>query len=49
MNDHDMIVTAGLGVVMGNGDDEIKACADMVCGTVEEDGLYYSFEQLGLL
>ena len=49
MNDYDMIVNAGLGVVMDNGDDEIKSYADFICSSVEEDGLYHMFYKLNLL
>ncbi|MBD5462717.1 MAG: HAD family hydrolase [Lachnospiraceae bacterium] len=49
MNDYDMIVRAGLGVAMDNGDDEIKSYADFICKSVEEDGLYHMFRELNLL
>ncbi len=44
-----MLECCNLGVAMGNGGDEIKAMADMVCGDVAEDGLYHAFEDLGLI
>ena len=49
MNDCDMLVAAGFGVAMGNGDEEIKSHADMVCESVEEDGLYRAFHKLKLI
>lgn len=38
-----------IGVAMGNGGPEILAMADMITDDVEDDGLYYAFEKLGLL
>lgn len=38
-NDVPMLEYAGLGVAMGNADDEVKAAADMVCGKDTEDGI----------
>lgn len=49
MNDYQMIREAGLGVVMGNGDGQLKEIADRVCGTVEEDGVVRELERLGLI
>ena len=37
-NDIEMIQTAGCGVAMGNGTDEIKAKAKYITDTVENDG-----------
>ena len=37
-NDIEMIETAGVGVAMGNGTDEIKAIADYITDSVENDG-----------
>jgi len=39
MNDLCMFAYAGTAVAMGNALDEVKAAADMVCGTNEEDGI----------
>jgi len=39
MNDIDMFAYAGTAVAMGNAVDEVKAAADMICGTNEEDGI----------
>ena len=38
-----------MGVAMGNGGDEVRAAADFVTGDVDEDGLHYAFEKLGLI
>ena len=38
-NDIAMLRHAGIGVAMGNASDEVKACADMVTETVDEDGI----------
>lgn len=38
-NDISMIVTAGLGVAMGNATEEVKAAADVVTGSCDEDGV----------
>ena len=40
-----MIRYAGLGVAMGNAQPEIKAAADVVTGTNDEDGLVSVIEQ----
>ena len=37
-NDIEMVETAGVGVAMGNGTDEIKACANYITDTVQNDG-----------
>jgi Cof subfamily protein (haloacid dehalogenase superfamily) len=38
-NDLEMIEAAGLGVAMGNAPPELRARADFVCGTAEEEGV----------
>jgi len=38
-NDIDMIKTAGIGVAMGNAIDEVKAVADIICDTNDNDGV----------
>ena len=40
-NDLEMLEGAGIGVAMGNAKDEVKAKADFVCKSVEEDGIYH--------
>lgn len=38
-NDMDMLRYAGIGVAMGNAEDDVKVCADYVTDDVEEDGI----------
>ena len=38
-NDIDMIRFAGLGIAMGNASDDLKAVADFITATNEEDGV----------
>jgi hydroxymethylpyrimidine pyrophosphatase-like HAD family hydrolase len=38
-NDVEMLAWAGRGVAMGQAPDDVKAIADEVCGTVDDDGL----------
>lgn len=45
-NDLEMLKGAGIGVAMGNAPDEVKAVADRVTGTVEEDGAAEIIEQI---
>ena len=40
-NDIEMLEAVGTGVAMGNAKDEVKEKADVVCKSVEEDGVYY--------
>ncbi|MCI9173518.1 MAG: HAD family hydrolase [Lachnospiraceae bacterium] len=49
MNDYEMMSYAGVSVAMGNACREIKEMADVVCGSVQEDGIYYEFKRMGLL
>ena len=39
--DLEMLEGAGIGVAMGNAKDEVKAKADFVCKSVEDDGIYH--------
>lgn len=45
-NDIEMLRWAGMGVAMGNATDEVKAAADMVTITNNEDGIAVALEQL---
>jgi hydroxymethylpyrimidine pyrophosphatase-like HAD family hydrolase len=36
-----MLEAVGTGVAMGNAKDEVKAKADFVCQSVENDGIYH--------
>ncbi len=48
-NDIPMLRYAGIGVAMGNATDEIKAEADFVTRSVDEDGIVYALKYFGLL
>jgi Cof subfamily protein (haloacid dehalogenase superfamily) len=47
-NDVEMIEVAGLGVAMGNAPEGVRAKADYVCGTVEEEGVREVIERFVL-
>ncbi len=49
MNDLEMIETVGISVCMDNGSPLLKEKSDMICPSVEEDGLYKAFERLQLI
>ncbi|MBQ9198196.1 MAG: HAD family hydrolase [Clostridia bacterium] len=49
MNDLEMIETVGTSVCMDNGSPRLKAISTLVCPAVQEDGLYWAFEKLGLI
>lgn len=49
MNDLEMIETVGTGVCMENGSPRLKEISDLVCPSVEEDGLAWAFEKLGFI
>ena len=48
MNDLEMIQTVGTSVCMANGSEALKAISDIVCPSVEEDGMAKAFADLGL-
>ena len=49
MNDLEMIQTVGFGVCMANGSPNLKKQSDLVCPSVEENGLAWAFRELGLV
>lgn len=49
MNDLQMLERAGIAVAMGNSCKELKERADIVCGSVEEDGVYHEFKRMKLI
>ncbi|MBR0130899.1 MAG: HAD hydrolase family protein, partial [Firmicutes bacterium] len=49
MNDLEMIQTVAFGVCMDNGSPSLKKISDMVCPSVEDDGLAWAFRELGLV
>lgn len=48
-NDLQMMEYAGIGVAMGNAEDDVKQRADMVTDHINEEGLYHAFVRLGLI
>ena len=48
-NDIFMLKAAGVGVAMGNADDEIKAAADMVTDDCDHDGVVSALKKLGIV
>ena len=48
-NDMSMMAQAGISVAMGNGEDKVKAMADHVTDTVENDGVSKALRHFGLL
>lgn len=49
MNDLEMIQAVGTGVCMANGSPTLKKFSDLVCPSVEEEGLAWAFRELGLV
>ncbi len=49
LNDIEMMKAVGFGVAMGNGHPDLKAVADYICPTVEEDGVYNGLKVLGII
>ncbi len=49
MNDMEMAEVVHTAVCMENGSESLKAISDIICPSVEEDGLYKGFEMLGLI
>lgn len=49
MNDQQMLEYAGIAVAMGNSSQELKSIADIICKSVEEDGVYYEFQRMNLI
>lgn len=49
MNDYQMIGQAACGVVMGDGDEKLKAIADRICEPAEEDGVIRELQRMGIL
>jgi len=48
INDIELIEMADIGVAMGNAAEPVKEVADFVTKNIEDDGVYYACEQLGL-
>lgn len=48
-NDIPMLRRAGIGVAMGNACDNVKDHADFITGTVDDDGIKYALQYLGII
>ena len=48
-NDISMLEFAGIGVAMGNAGDEVKAIADYVTDSVDDDGIEKALVHFGLI
>lgn len=48
-NDTSMIQTAGIGIAMGNAIDELKAAADFVTTSVDDEGIRHALRHFGLI
>lgn len=48
-NDMDMLQHVGLGVAMGNANEEIKAIADYVTDSVDEDGIFRALRHFNII
>ena len=49
LNDLELFDYAGISIAMGISHEKIKAKADFVTKTVEEDGIFYALEELGMV
>lgn len=47
-NDIDMLQYAGMGIAMGNAQDDVKAAADIVTATNDQGGMYQILKQISL-
>ena len=48
-NDLSMIQFAGLGVAMGNANDDVKETADYITTSVDEDGIQKALKHFGII
>ena len=48
-NDMEMLRFAGIGVAMGNSSDPVKAAADYVTDTVDNDGIEKALRHFGMI
>lgn len=48
-NDIEILKAAGTSVAMGNATDAVKSHADLVTSAIDDDGVYRTFETLGLM
>lgn len=49
MNDAEILRTAGLGIAMGNSEEQVKRLADRICESCEEDGVAKELARLGII
>ena len=49
MNDMEIFQAAGIGIAMGNAEERVKALADLVCGSCDEDGVAKALAGLKLI
>ncbi|WP_271002091.1 Cof-type HAD-IIB family hydrolase [Listeria seeligeri] len=49
MNDAEMLAFCEIGIAMGNAKEELKILADEITNSVDEDGLFASFQKNGLI
>jgi len=49
MNDYEMIKECGLGIAMGNADEKVKAIADYITESVDNDGIAHAMHHFGLI
>ena len=49
LNDLELFDYAGISIAMGISHEKIKAKADFVTKKVEEDGIFYALEELGMI
>lgn len=47
-NDLEMLAAAGVGIAMGNGTDQVKEVADWITRSIDDDGVAYALDRLGL-
>lgn len=48
-NDIEMLKAAGIGVAMGNSNNNVKEAADVVCKSVDDDGIYHYLVENGII
>ena len=48
-NDLSILKAAGIGVAMGNGNDDVKAVADYVTASVDEDGIWNALKHFNAI
>ena len=48
-NDMDMLAYAGMGVAMGNAKEKVKACANYVTDSVDDDGVVTALKHFHII